>query len=66
METTQQPRWEDRMDKLYFRGALTGNRLFLQMDQNFTTNPHVDVNFSRWTGDETGTFASLPEHCNSK
>lgn len=66
MEAMQLPSWSQRRDKLYFRGALTGNRMFLAEDGDFMNHSSVDVNFSRWSGDPNATHISLPDHCNHR
>ena len=64
MEGKQQHSWASRQDRLFFRGAKTGNREWLARDSAFMGSPDVDVAFSGWTGDLSAPFASLPEHCN--
>lgn len=66
MEARDLPPWSERIDKLFFRGALTGNRIYVAEDQRFMENPSVDANFSRWSGDSNFTHVSLPDHCNYK
>jgi hypothetical protein len=53
-------------DRLFFRGARTGNRSYVATDQEFMTSPEVDIRFSDWTGDPSERFFSLPEHCDYK
>ena len=64
MEARDLPPLLDRHDKLFFRGALTGNRAYIAQDVNFMNHPHVDVNFSRWSGDPNSTHVALADHCN--
>lgn len=63
MEGKQQHSWSSRTDKLFFRGAKTGNRAWLADDSAFMAAPAVDVKFAGWTGDPSVPFASLAEHC---
>lgn len=63
MEGKQQHSWSSRTDKLFFRGALTGNRAWLANDGTFMNSSHTDVQFAKWTGDPSVPFVSLPEHC---
>ena len=62
MEAAQHPA-KPTDDRLFFRGARTGNRSYIATDQEFMDSSEVDVQFSGWTGDSSQRFYSLPEHC---